>query len=48
MREWVFYTDARTFEDRYKLAQEHGLEGFCSWVLGTEDPGIWKLLPNRR
>jgi len=48
MREWVFYTDARTFEDRYKLAQEHGLEGFCSWVLGTEDPAIWKLLPNRR
>ncbi|MFZ0662744.1 MAG: glycosyl hydrolase family 18 protein [Acidobacteriaceae bacterium] len=48
MREWVFYTDARTFEDRYKLAQEHGLEGFCSWVLGTEDPAIWKLLPDRR
>jgi spore germination protein YaaH len=48
MREWVFYTDTRTFEDRYKLAQEHGLEGFCSWVLGTEDPAIWKLLPDRR
>ncbi|MGH9587817.1 MAG: glycosyl hydrolase family 18 protein [Acidobacteriaceae bacterium] len=48
MREWVFFTDTRTFEDRYKLAQEHGLEGFCSWVLGTEDPAIWKLLPNRR
>lgn len=48
MREWVFYTDERTFEDRYKLAQEHGLEGFCSWVLGTEDPAIWKFLPNRR
>lgn len=48
MREWVFYTDARTFEDRYKLAQEHGLEGFCSWVLGQEDPGIWKLLPDRK
>ena len=45
MREWIFYTDAHTFEDRYKLAQEHGLEGFCSWVLGTEDPEIWKLLP---
>lgn len=48
MREWVFYTDAHTFEDRYKLAQQRGLEGFCSWVLGTEDPAIWKLLPDRR
>jgi spore germination protein YaaH len=48
LREWVFYTDAHTFEDRYKLAQEHGLEGFCSWVLGTEDPEIWKLLPDRK
>jgi len=48
MREWIFFTDAHTFEDRYKLAQQHGLEGFCSWVLGTEDPAIWKLLPNRK
>jgi spore germination protein YaaH len=48
MREWVFYTDAHTFEDRYKLVQERGLEGFCSWVLGNEDPEIWKLLPDRK
>lgn len=48
MREWVFYTDTRTFEDRYKLVQQHGLEGFCSWVLGQEDPEIWKLLPDRK
>lgn len=48
MREWIFYTDAHTFEDRYKLVQQRGLEGFCSWVLGTEDPDIWKLLPDRQ
>src|SRR5271155_756809 len=48
MREWFFYTDTRTFEDRYKLAQERGVEGFCSWVLGSEDPGIWNLLPDRK
>lgn len=48
MREWVFYTDARTFEARYKLAQQYGLEGFCSWVLGQEDPAIWKELPERK
>jgi len=45
MREWIFYTDARTFEDRYHLVEARGLEGFCSWVLGTEDPEIWNLLP---
>jgi len=44
-REWVFYTDPRTFRARYDLAAERGLQGFCSWVLGKEDPGIWDLLP---
>jgi spore germination protein YaaH len=48
MREWVFYTDKRTFEDRYKLVEERGIEGFCSWVLGSEDPEIWELLPDRK
>ena len=47
MREWIFYTDARTFSERYRLAEERGLEGFCSWVLGNEDPEIWNLLPER-
>lgn len=44
-REWVFYTDARTFAARYDLVKQQGLEGFCSWVLGEEDPAIWTLLP---
>ncbi len=44
-REWVFYTDKRAFEDRLNLMRDRGLEGFCSWVLGTEDPQIWSLLP---
>jgi len=48
MREWIFFTDAHTFEDRYNLAEQHHIQGFCSWVLGTEDPTIWKLLPNRK
>ncbi|MGH9617109.1 MAG: glycosyl hydrolase family 18 protein [Acidobacteriaceae bacterium] len=47
-REWVFYTDGRTFEDRYKLAQDRGIQGFCAWVLGDEDPAIWDLLPDRK
>jgi spore germination protein YaaH len=47
-REWVFYTDKRGFQERLNLVQEHGLEGFCSWVLGAEDPAIWDLLPTHR
>jgi spore germination protein YaaH len=47
MREWVFYTDLHTFKDRYELVKDRGLEGFCSWVLGAEDPEIWKYLPDR-
>jgi spore germination protein YaaH len=45
MREWVFYTDARTFGERYDLVKRRGLAGFCSWSLGNEDPAIWDLLP---
>ncbi|MGH9395414.1 MAG: glycosyl hydrolase family 18 protein [Terriglobia bacterium] len=45
-REWVFYTDTRTFAARLDLVKERGLQGFCSWVLGAEDPGIWNLLPS--
>ncbi|HEX4021658.1 MAG TPA: glycosyl hydrolase family 18 protein [Acidobacteriaceae bacterium] len=45
-REWVFYTDVKTFAARYDLVKQYGLQGFCSWVLGEEDPGIWALLPS--
>ncbi len=44
-REWVFYTDKRGFQERLTLVRDRGLQGFCSWVLGTEDPEIWSLLP---
>jgi spore germination protein YaaH len=46
MREWIFYTDLRTFKDRYQLVEDRKLQGFCSWVLGEEDPAIWTLLPD--
>ena len=48
MREWIFFTDLRTFRERYTLAADRGLEGFCSWVLGSEDPQIWTMLPERK
>lgn len=48
LREWVFFTDVRTFKERYELMQKEGLQGFCSWVLGQEDPAIWTYLPAHR
>jgi spore germination protein YaaH len=47
-REWVFYTDKRGFQERWNLARDRELEGFCSWVLGTESPEIWSLLPSHK
>jgi spore germination protein YaaH len=47
-REWVFYTDKRGFQERLNLVRDRGLQGFCSWVLGTEDPEIWTLLPSHK
>lgn len=47
-REWIFFTDARTFRERYALVKDRKLYGFASWVLGTEDAGIWELLPSHK
>ncbi len=44
-----FFLRTRTrFRERYTLVKERGLQGFCSWVLGTEDPAIWDLLPSHK
>lgn len=48
MREWVSMPDAHSFRDRYALVKERGLEGFCVWVLGAEDPKVWDELPKAR
>jgi len=48
MREWIFFTDLHTFKDRYELVQKSGIQGFSSWVLGEEDPEIWKFLPRHQ
>jgi spore germination protein YaaH len=47
-REWVFYTDKRGFQERLNLVRDRALQGFCSWVLGAEDPEIWSLLPSHK
>jgi spore germination protein YaaH len=48
MRDWVFYTDKRGFQERVNLVRDRGLQGFCSWVLGAEDPQIWTVLPSHK
>jgi spore germination protein YaaH len=48
MRDWVFYTDKRGFQERFNLARDRGMQGFCSWVLGSEDPEIWTVLPSHK
>lgn len=45
MNEWVSMPDARSFKARYDLVKQRGLVGFSAWVLGSEDPAIWDVLP---
>jgi spore germination protein YaaH len=47
-RDWVFYTDGRGFQERLNLVREYKLPGFCSWVLGTENPAIWTTLTSHK
>lgn len=46
MREWVYFTDARAFQDRVGLVDQYHLKGYSAWVLGTEDPKIWESMPD--
>lgn len=45
MREWAFVPDARSFKVRLDVMDTYHLQGFSSWVLGSEDPKIWDTLP---
>ncbi len=42
--EYLFISDARSFATKLALMKKYHLRGFSAWVLGEEDPGIWKLL----
>src|SRR5665213_2187665 len=41
---WLFLEDARSFGLKFMLAKEKHLLGISVWVLGTEDPQVWKVL----
>ncbi len=40
--EHAWIEDVRAFMDKLGLVRTHGLRGYSVWLLGTEDPRIWK------
>ena len=45
--DWLFIEDVRSFELRWQLAAKYHLRGISAWVLGAEDPAIWKYLSHQ-
>jgi spore germination protein YaaH len=43
--EYLYLEDARSFKAKLDVMKTHNLRGFSAWVLGNEDPAVWKLLP---
>jgi spore germination protein YaaH len=41
---WLFIENARSFSEKLKLVQQYHFRGFSAWVLGFEDPDIWKVV----
>lgn len=41
---WLFIENARSFSEKLKLVRHYHFRGFSAWVLGDEDPGIWKVV----
>lgn len=42
--EYLYIEDARSFAAKFDIMKKYHLRGFSAWVIGDEDPGIWKLL----
>ena len=40
--EHVWIEDARAFNAKLDLVRRYKLRGYSVWVLGSEDPGVWK------
>jgi spore germination protein YaaH len=41
--EHLWIEDARAFSAKLALVRRYKLRGYSVWVLGTEDPSVWKL-----
>jgi len=48
LREWTFFTDARTFRERYTLVKDRGIAGILLLGSREEDAAIWELLPSHK
>ncbi len=42
--EYLYIENAQSFGAKLGLVKKYDLRGFSAWVLGSEDPGIWKVL----
>lgn len=42
VNEFVWIEDARAFKAKLGLVAKYKLRGYSVWVLGLEDPGVWK------
>ena len=40
--EHAWLEDVRAFTDKLALVKMHGLRGYSVWLLGAEDPRVWK------
>lgn len=40
----IWLLDAMSAANQWRLAQPLGVQGAALWVMGSEDPGIWKFL----
>ncbi|MCI0695395.1 glycosyl hydrolase family 18 protein [candidate division KSB1 bacterium] len=42
--EYIFFENAQSFQHKLDLVRQNQLRGFSVWVIGNEDPEIWKIL----
>ncbi len=42
----VWFQDAPTLYNEIKVSDDYRPRGYALWRLGTEDPGVWNLLPH--
>lgn len=40
----IWFEDQQSLQKKLEIIKANGLRGFSAWVLGDEDPNIWKIL----
>ena len=44
----VWYENARSIQEKFRLLERYRLRGFAAWRLGMEDPRIWSIVSAMR